>query len=40
MASISNQSDLGRATSPPGGLFGPSCSPFGRLDGAVYEFTP
>ncbi|WP_235054339.1 hypothetical protein, partial [Novosphingobium lindaniclasticum] len=40
MASISRQSDLGRATSPPGGPFGPSCSPFGRLDGAIYAFTP
>ncbi|WP_288805261.1 hypothetical protein, partial [uncultured Novosphingobium sp.] len=39
MASISNRSCLGRATSPPGGNFGPICSPFGRLDGAVYEFT-
>ncbi|WP_292636636.1 hypothetical protein, partial [Novosphingobium sp.] len=38
MASISGRSCLGRATSPPGGTFGPSCSPFGRLDGAVYEF--
>ena len=40
MASISNRSNLGRATSPPGGRFGPSCSPTGRLDGAINEFTP
>ncbi|WP_298168762.1 hypothetical protein, partial [Novosphingobium sp.] len=39
MASISNQRALGKATSLPGGRLGPICSPFGRLDGAVYEFT-
>jgi hypothetical protein len=40
MAFISNRTDLGRAARPPGGRLGPNCSPFGRLDGAIYEFTP
>lgn len=39
MASISNRKALGKATSLPGAPFGPICSPFGRRDGAVYEFT-
>ncbi|WP_237437590.1 hypothetical protein [Altericroceibacterium endophyticum] len=39
MASLSNQIALGKANSLPGGRFAPICSPFGHLDGAVYEFT-
>lgn len=40
MASISGRKPLGRAASPPGASFGPICSPFGRLDGAVMEPGP
>ncbi|WP_408589587.1 hypothetical protein, partial [Novosphingobium sp.] len=38
-ASISNESNLGKATSLPDGRFRPISSPFGCLDGAIYEFT-
>jgi hypothetical protein len=38
MASISVKSALEKATSLPGGRLRPSCLPFGRLDGAGYEF--
>src|SRR3989344_7525081 len=40
MASISKRKPLGKATSLPGAPFGPTCSPFGRLDGAVREYGP
>ncbi|ALJ11771.1 hypothetical protein LH19_02720 [Sphingopyxis macrogoltabida] len=40
MASISARKPLGKATSLPGASFGPICSPFGRLDGAVIEYGP
>lgn len=39
MAYISNRTGPERATRPPGGRFAPIYSPFGRLDGSVYEFT-
>ncbi|HEX7750843.1 MAG TPA: hypothetical protein VF440_00425, partial [Novosphingobium sp.] len=39
MASISAKAALGKATSLPCGRLRPICSPFGRLDGAGYEFT-
>jgi len=39
MASISNRNALAKATSLRGAHFSPICSPFGRLDGGIYEFT-
>jgi hypothetical protein len=39
MASISNRKPLAKATSLSGTPFHPICSPFGRLDRLVYEFT-
>jgi len=39
MASILAKPVLGKATSLPGGQLRPICSPFRRLDGAVYAFT-
>jgi len=39
MASISTQSALAKATSLRCGHFGPICSPFWRLGGAIYGFT-
>ncbi|OJX92569.1 MAG: hypothetical protein BGP00_21560 [Novosphingobium sp. 63-713] len=39
MASISNKSVLGKATSLPCGRFRPISSPFWRLEGVVYGYT-
>lgn len=39
MASISYRNALVKAPSLRGAHFGTICSPFGRLDGVVYEFT-
>jgi hypothetical protein len=39
MASISNRNALTKATSLRGAHSGPICSPFERLDHAIYEFT-
>ncbi len=39
MASISAKAALEKATSLSCGPLRPICSPFGRLDGAIYDFT-
>jgi len=39
MASISSKPALEEATSLSCGQLRPSCSPFWRLSGAIYEFT-
>jgi len=39
MASISNRNALAMAASRGGAHSGPICSPFERLDHAIYEFT-
>ncbi|ALJ14959.1 hypothetical protein LH19_18975 [Sphingopyxis macrogoltabida] len=40
MASISTRKPLGKATSLSCASFGSICSPFGRLDGVVWEHRP